>query len=108
MAKQQRRDPDPGVHVAPTGSPNLALLHGGMLLSGFGTVFLGPALPALAVSAHASDGGSGLFFTAQFIGAFFGGVTTSRRLWRSLIRGSAAAFVGFALLGACALLHASL
>jgi FHS family glucose/mannose:H+ symporter-like MFS transporter len=101
MAQQQRHDPDPGVNVAPTASPNLALLHGGMLLSGFGTVFLGPALPALAAGAHASDGGSGLFFTAQFIGAFFGGVTTSRRLWRSLIRGSAAATIGFFLLGLC-------
>jgi FHS family glucose/mannose:H+ symporter-like MFS transporter len=102
MAQQQRHDPDQGVHVAPpSGSPHLALLHGGMLLSGFGTVFLGPALPALAASAHASDGGSGLFFTAQFIGAFFGGVTTSRRLWRSLIRGSAAATIGFFLLALC-------
>ncbi len=101
MAQQQRRDPEQGAHVAPNGSPHLALLHGGMLLSGFGTVFLGPVLPALAASALASDSGSGLFFTAQFIGAFFGGVTTSRRLWRSLIRGSAAAAFGFFLLALC-------
>ena len=101
MAQTQRRDPEPSVHETLPGSPNLALLHGGMLLSGFGTVFLGPALPALAASAHASDSGSGLFFTAQFVGAFFGGVTTSRRLWRSLIRGAAAATLGFFLLGLC-------
>ena len=101
MAQLQRRDPDSGAHGVSTGSPHLALLHGGMLLSGFGTVFLGPALPALAGSAHASDSASGLFFTAQFIGAFFGGVTTTRRLWRSLIRGSAAATLGFLLLGLC-------
>ncbi|AFL87677.1 fucose permease [Terriglobus roseus DSM 18391] len=94
--------------IAAGASPNLALLHVCMLLAGFGTVFLGPTLPVLAASAHASDSGSGLFFTAQFVGAFFGGVTTSSRLWFSLIRGSAAATFGFALLGACALLHASL
>jgi fucose permease len=89
-------------------APHLALLHLCMLLAGFGTVFLGPTLPVLAANAHASDSGSGLFFTAQFVGAFFGGVTTSSRLWFSLIRGSAAAALGFALLGTCALLHASL
>lgn len=101
MAQFQRRDPLDGAHVVSPGTPSLALLHGGMLLSGFGTVFLGPALPALAASAHATDSGSGLFFTAQFIGAFLGGVTTSRRLWRSLIRGAAAAALGFLLLGLC-------
>ena len=96
-------------HVAAVGAtPNLGLLHLCMLLSGFGTVFLGPTLPVLAGSAHASDSGSGLFFTAQFLGAFFGGLTTSRRLWFSLIRGSAAAAIGFASLAVCAALHASL
>ena len=101
MAQSQRRDPETGVRASAPTSPHLVLLHGGMLLSGFGTVFLGPALPALTASAHTSDSGSGLFFTAQFIGAFFGGVTTSSRLWRSLIRGSAAAAFGFLLLGLC-------
>jgi FHS family glucose/mannose:H+ symporter-like MFS transporter len=89
-------------------TPHLALLHGCMLLSGFGTVFLGALLPTLAASAHASDSGSGLFFTAQFIGAFFGGVTTSSRLWFSLIRGSIAATLGFLLLALCARSHAPL
>lgn len=74
------------------------LLHASMLLSGFGTVFLGPVLPALAAAAHTSDSGSGLFFTAQFIGAFLGGVTTSKNLWRSLLRGSGSAALGFLLL----------
>jgi FHS family glucose/mannose:H+ symporter-like MFS transporter len=88
-------------------TPHLALLHGCMFLSGFGTVFLGPVLPALAANAHATDSSSGLFFTAQFIGAFFGGVTTSRRLWLSLIRGSVAATLGFAALALCVYLHAT-
>ncbi|MGI4757852.1 MAG: MFS transporter [Janthinobacterium lividum] len=87
---------------------HLALLHGSMLLSGFGTVFLGPLLPALSANAHATDSGSGLFFTAQFVGAFFGGVTTSRRLWFSLLRGSGAAVIGFLLLSFCTSRHMSL
>ena len=78
--------------------PPLSLFHAAMLLSGFGTVFLGPVLPSLAASAHATDSGSGLFFTAQFIGAFFGGITTSQRLFFCLIRGLSAAFAGFLLL----------
>jgi len=88
-------------------TPHLGLLHGCMLLSGFGMVFLGPVLPLLAANAHATDSGSGLFFTAQFVGSFFGGVTTSRRLWFSLIRGSAAAAAGFAALALCTQVHAS-
>ncbi len=86
--------------------PHLALLHACMLLSGFGTVFLGPVLPALASNARSSDSGSGLFFTAQFLGAFVGGVTTSRRLWLSLGRGTAAATLGFLLLAWTTRLHA--
>lgn len=81
--------------------PHLALLHASMLLSGFGTVFLGPMLPALAASAHTTDSGSGLFFTAQFLGAFCGGITTSARLWRSLLRGTAGAALGFLILAVC-------
>jgi fucose permease len=88
-------------------TPHLALLHVCMLLSGFGTVFLGPVLPALAANAHATDSGSGLFFTAQFVGAFFGGMTTSKRLWFSLVRGSASAAIGFAALGLCTQMHAA-
>ncbi len=98
---------DSDAHAQPA-TPHLALLHGSMLLSGFGTIFLGPVLPALAASAHATDSGSGLFFTAQFLGAFVGGITTSSRLWFSLIRGSAAAALGFALLSIAARQHASL
>jgi len=86
--------------------PPLSLFHAAMLLSGFGTVFLGPVLPALAASAHATDSGSGLFFTAQFIGAFFGGITTSQRLFFCLIRGLSAAFTGFLLLAICSALGA--
>ncbi|MEZ2346004.1 sugar MFS transporter [Terriglobus sp. RCC_193] len=89
-----------------TPEPSPFLFHAAMLLSGFGTVFLGPVLPALAASAHTTDSGSGLFFTAQFIGAFFGGITTSHRLFFCLVRGLSAATAGFLLLALCAGLHA--
>lgn len=90
----------------PAASP--ILLHASMLLSGFGTVFLGPVLPALAAGSHTSDSGSGLFFTAQFVGAFLGGVTTSKHLWRSLLLGSGGAALGFLLLALCVARQASL
>lgn len=90
-----------------TPEPCLLLFPAAMLLSGFGTVFLGPVLPALAASAHATDSGSGLFFTAQFIGAFFGGITTSHRLYFCLVRGLSTAAAGFLLLALCVGLHAS-
>ena len=86
--------------------PHLPLFHAAMLLSGFGTVFLGPVLPLLAASSHATDSGSGLFFAAQFIGAFFGGITTSQRLVRCLLRGLSAALLGFLLLTLCCSLSA--
>lgn len=92
----------------PFRGPRLSLLHAAMLLSGFGTVFLGPTLPSLAALAHASDSGSGLFFTAQFIGAFVGGITTSRRLWLCLLRGLTAATLGFSALTVVAVAGASL
>lgn len=99
----------PALQAAPaerTPEPSLSLFHAAMLFSGFGTVFLGPVLPALAASAHATDSGSGLFFTAQFIGAFFGGITTSHRLYYCLVRGLAAATAGFLFLALCSGLHA--
>ncbi len=63
-------------------------------------------MPALAASAHVGDSGSGLFFTAKFVGAFLGGVTTSGRLWLSLLRGSGMAAAGFLLLSLCTAWHA--
>ncbi len=101
MLRQWRKQTKAAGAARPAAQPHVALLHGAMLLSGFGTVFLGPVLPVLAAGAHTNDSGSGLFFTAQFIGSFLGGVTTSAHLWRSLLRGCAAAAVGFLLLALC-------
>ena len=73
-------------------------MHGSMMLTGFGTVFLGPILPVLAQAAHTTDVGSGWLFTAQFVGSLLGGATINARLWFCLLRGYVAALVGFALL----------
>ena len=73
-----------------------------MLLTGFGTVFLGPILPALAAAAHTTDSGSGVLFAAQFLGSLLGGSTTNARLWFCLLRGYVAALFGFILLAICA------
>lgn len=106
MVQEQKRGQSKIGEYTGVRQPHVALLHASMLLSGFGTVFLGPVLPALAANAHVSDTGSGLFFTAKFIGAFLGGLTTSDRLWLSLLRGSGMAAAGFLLLSLCAMWHA--
>lgn len=82
--------------------PPAGLLHYAGLLSGFGTAFLGPSLPALSAAMHLSDRGAGTLLAAQFTGAFLGGWTTRSPLRNCLLRGYGAAFVGFALL-ACSL-----
>ena len=75
-----------------------ALLHYCILLTGFGTVFLGPMLPTLAARLQLSDRGAGTLLAAQFCGAFLGGWTTSAPLRRSMLRGLIAAVCGFAAL----------
>ncbi len=75
-----------------------SLLHFCILLTGFGTVFIGPMLPTLTTQLRLSDGGAGSLLAAQFIGAFLGGWTTGSPLRRSMLRGLAAATVGFVLL----------
>lgn len=79
--------------------PSGALLHYSILLSGFGTVFLGPLLPTLTAAMHATDRGGGALLAAQFGGAFAGGWTTGTPLWRCMLRGYVAATIGFAALG---------
>lgn len=91
-------------------SPSLpgALLHYCILLTGFGTVFLGPLLPTLTTLLHLSDRGAGTLLAAQFGGAFVGGWTTAAPLGRSMIRGLAAAAIGFTALASVALFAPSL
>ncbi len=72
-----------------------ALLHYCILLTGFGTVFLGPMLPTFTALLRLSDRGAGALLAAQFTGAFLGGWTTAAPLNRALLRGLVAACVGF-------------
>ncbi len=85
-----RAGDDPRAHLP------AALLHYCILLTGFGTVFLGPMLPTLTARLHLSDRGAGTMLAAQFGGAFLGGWTTSTPLRRSMLRGLIAAGCGFA------------
>jgi fucose permease len=75
-------------------------MHCGFVLTGLGTALLGPILPLLTRQWHLSDAQSGLLLLAQFCGAFTGGVSVSRHLYRSLLAGLAAAAVGFGIFAA--------
>jgi MFS transporter, FHS family, glucose/mannose:H+ symporter len=91
--------------------PAAPLLHLALLLTGLATALLGPILPLLSRHWHLQDQQSGLLLMAQFLGAFTGGLTVSKRLRRSLVLSLAAAAIGFtgfamapALAPACVLL----
>ena len=88
--------------------PATGLLHYCILLTGFGTVFLGPLLPTLTSAFHLSDRGAGALLAAQFSGAFLGGWTTVAPLRRSMLRGLGAAALGFAALASVSLLAPAL
>ena len=96
------------IPAASTNTPPAVLLHYCILLTGFGTVFLGPMLPALTTTLHLSDRGAGALLAAQFTGAFLGGWTTTAPLHRSMVRGLSAAFAGFTSLATATLLTSSL
>jgi fucose permease len=85
--------------------PTAPWLAAGFLLTGLGTVLLGPLLPFLAHDWHLTDAQSGLLLLAKFIGAFIGGVTVPRRLRLGVFSGTALAGLGF---GAFALAHSLL
>src|ERR1700733_5792583 len=70
-------------------------MHVGLVLAGLGTALLGPILPVLARQWQMADAQSGLLMMAKFCGAFLGGVTVSRRLRWSLLRGLGAGALGF-------------
>jgi FHS family glucose/mannose:H+ symporter-like MFS transporter len=75
-------------------APSLGLMHFGFLLTGLGTMLLGPILPLLARRWHLDDAQSGQLLLAQFCGSFLGGVSVSSRLRRDLLVGLAAAGIG--------------
>jgi fucose permease len=92
-------------------APSLPLLHAIYLLTGLGTMLLGPILPLLTRQWHLLDAQSGQLILAQFCGSFLGGITTSAKLRRDLLAGLIAAGTGlaaFALAPGLALACASL
>jgi FHS family glucose/mannose:H+ symporter-like MFS transporter len=80
-------------------------MHLAFILTGLGTLLLGPILPLLTRQWHLQDAQSGVLFSAQFYGSFLGGVTVSRNLQRSMIIGMSAAAIGFATFAAATELH---
>ncbi len=76
-------------------APTLPLMHAVAVLSGLGTVLLGPILPLLALRWHLADAQLGLLVLAQFCGATLGGSTTSHRLSAGMMTGLLSAGAGF-------------
>jgi FHS family glucose/mannose:H+ symporter-like MFS transporter len=66
----------------------------GLVLTGLGTMLLGPILPLLSHQWGLTDAQSGLLLLAQFCGSFTGGFTVSSRLRRDLLVGFVAAAAG--------------
>jgi len=80
--------------------PSLPLMHAIFLLSGLGTMLLGPILPLLSHRWNLTDSHAGLLILAQFTGATIGGATASSKLIRGLMEGIVAAAIGFSLFAA--------
>ena len=83
------------VHASAAPAPSLPLMHLCALLTGIGTLLLGPILPLLAGQWHLTDARSGLLVTAQFCGSVLGGFTTFHRLRMCFAQGLWAAALGF-------------
>ena len=75
--------------------PSTPWLCAGLLLSGMGTVLIGPILPTLARTWQLQDTAAGTLLFAKFIGACLGGLTVPNRLRNGILTGLSAAFVGF-------------
>ena len=73
-------------------------LGAGLLLTGIGTVVLGPLLPHLSMQLQLTDADGGRLLAAKFIGAFLGGITT-RNARFGIVLGGLLAAAGFSLLG---------
>ncbi len=76
--------------------PSVVWLAAGFLLTGLGTVLLGPILPTLLHDWRLTDQQGGLLLAAKFVGAFLGGVSVPRRLRLGVLAGTAFAGIGFA------------
>lgn len=98
-----RIEPDPPRPIPDSAvypPPSLPLMHAIFLLSGLGTMLLGPILPLISRNWSLTDSQAGLLILAQFAGATIGGATASSRHIRGLMEGIAAAAIGFSLFAA--------
>jgi fucose permease len=75
--------------------PSIAWLAAGFLLTGLGTVMLGPIMPSLLHDWRLTDQQGGLLLAAKFVGSFLGGVSVPRRLRLGVLGGMAFACAGF-------------
>ena len=99
-----RSAPPGSAHTDPDGPvyppPSLPLMHFIFVLSGLGTMLLGPILPLLSRRWNLTDSHAGLLILAQFAGATIGGASASSKLVRGLMEGIVAAAIGFSLFAA--------
>jgi FHS family glucose/mannose:H+ symporter-like MFS transporter len=82
-----------------TAGPSVLWLALGFLLTGLGTVLLGPILPSVSQNWHLADSQSGLLLFAKFLGSFIGGVTVPRKLRFGILGGTLLACAGFGAFG---------
>ncbi len=76
--------------------PSIVWLATGFLLTGLGTVLLGPIMPTLLHDWRLTDQQGGLLLASKFVGAFLGGVLVPRQLRLGVLAGAGFACVGFA------------
>jgi FHS family glucose/mannose:H+ symporter-like MFS transporter len=80
--------------ASPASGPTAIWLAAGLMLSGMGTVILGPILPTLSQQWHLPDYQAGLLLFAKFIGSFVGGSTVPNRLRNGIFIGLIATCTG--------------
>jgi MFS transporter, FHS family, glucose/mannose:H+ symporter len=82
-------------HQDGVAGPSVVWLAIGFLLTGLGTVMLGPIMPTLLHDWRLTDQQGGLLLAAKFVGSFLGGVSVPRRLRLGVLGGMAFAGAGF-------------
>jgi MFS transporter, FHS family, glucose/mannose:H+ symporter len=82
-----------------TAGPAVPWLALGVLLTGLGTVLLGPILPAISLRWHLTDQQTGPLFFAKFLGSFIGGISVPRKLRWGIFSGTILSCLGFGAFG---------
>ena len=79
--------------------PTALWLAAGFILTGLGTVLLGPILPILLHQWQLTDAQGGILISAKFLGAFLGGITVLPRLRLAILTGCVLCCCGFGSFG---------